>query len=95
MCDGVREGAHLVAAGPGGDVQHGAVLGDVDVVAVEHGVDLLAQLGDLGQLQQQLHARGRGRPRTAQRRLDALPLLALAALTCIVLAVTRCLEKSM
>ena len=34
-------------------VQHGAVLGDVDLVAAEHGVDALAQARLLGQLQQQ------------------------------------------
>ena len=33
-----------------GDVQDGAVLGDVDLVAAEHRVDLLAQAGLLGQL---------------------------------------------
>ena len=35
-------------------VQHGAVLGDVDLVAAEHRVDALAQARLLGQLQQQL-----------------------------------------
>ena len=35
------------------DVQHGAVLGDVDLVAAEHRVDALAQAGLVGQLQQQ------------------------------------------
>ena len=32
-----------------GDVQHGAVLGDVDLVAAEHRVDALAQPGLLGE----------------------------------------------
>ena len=32
------------------DVQHGAVLGDVDLLAAEHRVDPLAQAGLLGQL---------------------------------------------
>ena len=35
-------------------VQDGAVLGDVDLLAPEHGVDPLAQAGLLGQLQQEL-----------------------------------------
>ena len=35
-----------------GDVQHGAVLREVDLVAAEHGVDPRAQAGFLGQLQQ-------------------------------------------
>ena len=39
------------ARGAQGDVQHGPVLGDVDLVAAEHGVDALAQAGLLGQLQ--------------------------------------------
>ena len=33
------------------DVQHGAVLGDVDLLAAEHGVDALAQAALLGELQ--------------------------------------------
>jgi hypothetical protein len=33
-----------------GDVQDGAVLGDVDLVAAEHGVDALAQAGLFGEL---------------------------------------------
>ena len=37
-----------------GDVQHGAVFRDVDFLAAEHRVDLRAQTGFLGQLQQQL-----------------------------------------
>ena len=36
------------------DVQHGAVLGDVDLVPAEHRVDALAQAGFLRQLHQQL-----------------------------------------
>jgi hypothetical protein len=35
------------------DVQHGAVLGDVDLLAAEHRVDALAQPRFLGQLHQQ------------------------------------------
>ena len=37
-----------------GDVQHGAILGDVDLVAAEHGVDARAQAGFSGQLHEQL-----------------------------------------
>ncbi len=37
-----------------GHVQHGAVLGDVDLLAAEHGVDPRAQAGFLRQLQEQL-----------------------------------------
>ena len=37
------------------DVQHRAVLGDVDLLAAEHGVDALAQARLLGELQQQPH----------------------------------------
>ena len=36
-----------------GHVQHGAVFGDVDLVAAEHGVDARAQAGFLGQLHEQ------------------------------------------
>ncbi len=36
-----------------GDMQHGAPLGDVDLVAAKHSVDALAQARGLGQLQQQ------------------------------------------
>ena len=36
---------------PQGHVQHGAVFGDVDFLAAEHGVDPRAQPGFLGQLQ--------------------------------------------
>ena len=35
-------------------MQHRAVLGDVDLLAAEHGVDAAAQAGFLGQLQKQL-----------------------------------------
>ena len=35
-------------------MQHGAVLRDVDVLAAEHGIDLLAQLRALRQVGQQL-----------------------------------------
>ena len=38
------------------DVQHGAVLGDVDLLAAEHGVDPLAQAALLGQLHEQPRA---------------------------------------
>ena len=34
-------------------VQHGAVLGDVDLIAAEHGVDALAQAALRGEVQQQ------------------------------------------
>ena len=37
-----------------GDVQDGAVLGDVDLLAPKHGVDASAQAGFLGQLQEEL-----------------------------------------
>ncbi len=37
-----------------GDVQHGAAFGDVDLVAAEHGVDLGAEAGLLGELDEQL-----------------------------------------
>ena len=40
--------------GAQGHVQHGAVLGDVDLLAAEHGVDPRAQTALVGQLQQQL-----------------------------------------
>jgi hypothetical protein len=40
------------------DMQNGAPLGDVDLVAREHGVDVLAQAGLLGQHQQQPHRLG-------------------------------------
>jgi hypothetical protein len=42
------------------DVQHGAVLADVDVLAAEHGRDPLAQPGPLGQGQQQVDRLARG-----------------------------------
>ena len=35
-------------------MQDGAVFGDVDFFAAEHGVDALAQAGFLGQLQEEL-----------------------------------------
>src|SRR5262245_49506143 len=38
-----------------GNVQHSAVLGDVDLVAAEHRVDALAQTGLLGQFSEQPH----------------------------------------
>ena len=38
---------------PQGHVQHGPVLGDVDLLALEHGLDPGAQAGLLRQLQQQ------------------------------------------
>ena len=37
-----------------GHVQHGPVLGDVDLLAAKHGVDALPQAGLLGQLEKQL-----------------------------------------
>ena len=37
-----------------GDVQHGALLGDVDLVPAKHGVDALPQAGLLGKLEQKL-----------------------------------------
>ena len=37
------------------DVEHGAVLGDVDVLAREHRVDAIAQPGPLGEREQQRH----------------------------------------
>ena len=40
------------------DVQHRSMLGDVDPVAPEHRVDAPAQVGLLGQLQQQLQRLG-------------------------------------
>ena len=42
-----------VARHPQRDVEHRAVLGDVDPVAAEHRVDVLAQAGLLGELEQQ------------------------------------------
>ena len=38
-----------------GDMQNGALLGDVDLVAREHGVDVLAQTGLLRKLDEQAH----------------------------------------
>ena len=46
----------LRPSGAQGDVQDGALLGDVDLVAAEHGVDAVAQAGLLGQPEQQLAA---------------------------------------
>ncbi len=63
----VKHGVHLrhnilavdvdmgVARGAQGDMQHGAVLGDVDLVAAEHGVDVGAQIGLFCQLHEQPH----------------------------------------
>ena len=38
-----------------GDMQNGALLGDVDLIAREHSVDVLAQAGLLRKLQEQPH----------------------------------------
>src|SRR6266849_8954833 len=43
----------LVAGRPEGHVQHRAVLGDVDLLAAEHGVDALAQPGLLGEVDEE------------------------------------------
>ncbi len=40
--------------GAQGDVEHGPLFGDVDLVAAEHGVDALPQAGFLGELQEKL-----------------------------------------
>lgn len=45
---------YLVPACAGCHVEHGPVLRAVDVVAPEHGIDLLTQTGLLRQVQQQL-----------------------------------------
>ena len=45
-----RRPGSLAPRRPQRDVQHGAVLGDVDLLAGEHRVDALAQAGLLGQL---------------------------------------------
>jgi len=45
----------LAARGAEGDVQHGPPLSDVDLLALEHGVDALSQAALLGQLQQEPH----------------------------------------
>ena len=37
-----------------GHVQHGAMLGEVNFVSAKHGVDLRAQAGFLGQLEEEL-----------------------------------------
>ena len=44
----------LAFRGAQGDVQHGAILGDVDLLAAEHRVDPVAQARLLGQLQQEV-----------------------------------------
>jgi hypothetical protein len=55
----VRPDTRLVAVRARGHVQHGAVLGVVDVLAIEHSVDLAAQVRLLRQLKQHLRARQR------------------------------------
>ena len=45
----------LVLWGAQRDMQNGALFGDVDLVAREHGVDVLAQAGLLRKLKQQPH----------------------------------------
>ena len=63
------------------DVQDGAVLGDVDLVAAEHGVDARAQAGLLGQLQQQLERLvGDAVLRVVEEEADGLERHPLAAL---------------
>lgn len=42
--DAVYEGGGVVPVGPEGDVEHCPVLGVVDLLAVEHGVDLFSGL---------------------------------------------------
>ena len=59
---GVHLGHHVLAVHEDGgvlrraqgDVQHGAVLGEVDLVPAEHGINAVAQAGFLGQLHEQL-----------------------------------------
>ena len=64
-----------------GDVQDGAVFGDVDLVAAEHGVDAGAEAGLLGQLQQQLQRLvGDAVLRVVEEEADGLDGQALAAL---------------
>ena len=46
------DGDPLVGRRAQRDVQHGAVLGDVDLLAAEHRLDAVAQPGLLGQLDQ-------------------------------------------
>ena len=46
--------AYLIAAGPRGNMQDGAVLGTVDVLAAEHGIDLALQVRCLSQVGQEL-----------------------------------------
>ena len=50
---------HLVLGRARRDVQHRAVLGGVDVLAAEHGVDLPFQIGGVGESVKLLHRLGR------------------------------------
>ena len=48
---------HLVPGGPQRHMEHSPVLGEVDLLAIEHGIDLLPELGAVRQVGQQLHVR--------------------------------------
>ena len=62
-------------------VQHGALLGDVDLLAAEHGVDALAQARLFGELEQQLQRLvGDAVLRVVEIDADGLDRQALAAL---------------
>ena len=46
--------SYLVSAGPSGHMQYSPVLSAVDVLATEHRIDLLPELGRLGKVDQEL-----------------------------------------
>src|SRR5712664_434834 len=70
----------LVAGRPEGHVEHRAVLGHVDLLAAEHGVDALAQPGLLGELDEETERLvGHAVLRVVEVQADALDRQALAA----------------